>query len=177
MVAKIIRFALIFIAVAVVVFLGFRTFTKSSSPAAEAVFEDNGLKITVSYSRPYKKNRDIFGTLVPFGQVWRTGANEATEITFSKDVVFGGKPVAAGTYALFTIPEKDKWTIILNSVLGQWGHFTYDATKDVIRTQVTPVAADAVAEQFLIQFIKSGNGANLEMLWDKTKVAVPVEGK
>src|SRR5258707_15507366 len=86
--------------------------------------------ITVTYGRPYKKGREIFGKLEPFGKVYRCGADEATQITFDKDVTFGDKPVKAGTYALFVIPEEKQWTIILNSKLGQWGAYDYDKNKD-----------------------------------------------
>jgi hypothetical protein len=81
--------------------------------------------VKVTYGQPSKKGRVIFGDLVPYGEVWRTGANEATEITFSSDVVISGKTIKAGTYTLFTIPQKNTWTIILNSELKQWGSYGY----------------------------------------------------
>src|SRR5690606_15950790 len=84
---------------------------------------------SITYCEPFKKDRDIFGGLVPYGKVWRTGANEATEITFKKDVTFAGVAVKAGTYSLFTIPEKGEWTIILNPELKQWGSYGYDKIK------------------------------------------------
>ena len=92
--------------------------SQSRKSPHETVEGDN---IKVSYGRPYKKGREVFGGLEKYGKVWRTGADEATEITFTKDGTFGGKPVKAGTYTLFTIPEKDKWTVILNSQLGTVG--------------------------------------------------------
>jgi hypothetical protein len=174
---KIIRFILILVILIVAGFLGFRFYTKLFSPPATATFEDKGLKITVEYCRPKKKNRVIFGGLVPYGKVWRTGANEATEITFSRDVIFGDKPIAAGTYTLFTIPEKDKWTVILNSVLGQWGHFSYNPAKDVLQTEAKPILTENETEEFMIQLVKSGKGADMELLWDKTKVTVPIQEK
>ncbi len=127
----------------------------------------------VIYGRPFKKDREIFGTLVPFGKVWRTGADEASEITFYKDVVFGGKDVKAGTYALFTIPNKDSWEVILNSGLHQWGAFSYDKKTDVARAKAKVETADNSIENFSIAF----NSGNMIMAWDKTRVSVPIKAK
>src|SRR5829696_3874612 len=88
-----------------------------------------GKDVKVTYGRPYKKGRVIFGGLEKYGKVWRTGADEATEITFANDVNFGGKRVKAGTYTLFTIPDRNQWTVILNSQLGQWGAYDYEKYK------------------------------------------------
>ena len=128
----------------------------------------------MEYSRPAKKGRVIFGSLVPYGQVWRTGANEATEITFNRDVVFGVQPVEAGRYAVFTIPQSDKWTVILNRDLGQWGAFTYDDTKDVLRTQVPVQAKSTVTELFTIGLNEATGGADLVLEWDQSRVIVPI---
>lgn len=97
-----------------------------------------GNNVKVSYGQPSKKGRAIFGGLEKYGKVWRAGANEATEITFTKDGTFGGKPVKAGTYTLFAIPNEQEWTIILNSELKQWGSFNYDKIKgkDVLQVNV-----------------------------------------
>src|SRR2546421_2697491 len=105
--------------------------------------------IKVTYGRPYKKGREIFGGLEKYGRVWRTGADEATEISFAKDGTVGGKPVKAGTYTLFTIPGKDEWTIILNSQLGQMGAFSYDKykNKDVLQVNVPVKKLDSFVEQ------------------------------
>src|SRR6476620_592795 len=94
--------------------------------------------IKITYGRPYKKGRDIFGGLEKYGKVWRTGADSATHITFKKDGTFGGKPVKAGTYTLFTIPNEKEWTIILNGELKQWGAFSYEQnkSKDVLQFNV-----------------------------------------
>jgi len=104
-----------------VAFLLFMRQTKSHSPAATAVYNQDGLEIQVDYCRPYKKGRVIFGGLEPYGKVWRTGANEATVISFNKDLLIVGKPVKAGKYSLFTIPGEKTWTVILNKETGQWG--------------------------------------------------------
>ena len=131
-----------------------------------------GNHMTISYGRPYKKGREIFGGLVPYGQVWRAGADEATEITFDKDGMFGGKKIAAGTYTLFVIPNKTMWTIILNSKLGQGGAFGYEKVKDqdVLLTDMPSKQVDQAVEQFTITIKDKG----LIMEWDKTSVAVPV---
>lgn len=163
---------------AVVLTLGFfayRSFTKSYSPPATATFNKEGLELKVEYCRPYKKERQIFGALVPFGEVWRTGANEATEITFNKDVNFGGKAIKAGRYALFTIPNKDKWTIILNSELGQWGAFNYNPEKDVLRTDVPVISTPGEVEMFTIDFKESDGALNMILAWDTTRVEVPIK--
>ena len=98
--------------------------------------------ITIKYSRPGVKGRQIWGALVPYGQVWRTGANEATTITFSDDVKVDGQPLPKGTYAFFTVPEKDQWTLVFNKQGEQWGAFNYDQTKDALRFQVAPQKAE-----------------------------------
>jgi hypothetical protein len=133
--------------------------------------EANGIKVV--YGQPSKNGRVIFGTLEPFGKVWRTGADEATEITFSKDVVFGGKPVKAGTYTLFSIPDAKTWTVILNSKLGQWGAYDYEKVKgqDVVAVKVKREALSTPAEK--LTFTLPGNA--VVFAWDDTKIAVPVK--
>jgi hypothetical protein len=132
----------------------------------------SGKNIKVTYGRPYKKGRDIFGKLEPFGKVYRCGADEATTITFAKDGTLGGKPVKAGTYTLFVIPNETKWTVILNSQLGQWGAFKYDQykDKDVLHADVPVKNLSAPIEQLTIRFA----GSDMIIEWDKTQVAVPV---
>ncbi len=130
-----------------------------------------GKNVTISYGRPYKKGRDIFGGLEAYGKVWRTGADEATEITFDKDVLFGDKKVAAGTYTLFTIPGKDKWTVILNKELKQWGAYKYNDKNDVARVTAPVQVRESVVEQFTIVI----NNDQLILLWDLTSVAIPMK--
>lgn len=127
--------------------------------------------LTVTYGRPYKKGREIFGKLEPYGKVYRCGADEATTITFAKDGSFGGKPVKAGTYALFVIPNEKQWTIILNGVPKQWGAFSYEKNKDkdVLHVDVPVINLDTPIEQLTI----AAPGNNLTIAWDKTKVAIP----
>ncbi len=132
-----------------------------------------GKDVEISYGQPSKRGREIFGKLEPYGKVWRTGANEATEITFTKNALFGGKPVKAGTYTLFTIPEKTKWTFILNSELKQWGAYKYEEikSKNVLQVTVPAKTNNAVVEKLTISLPPG----KLVLEWDKTKVEVPVK--
>lgn len=155
-----------------IAFLAFITFSAASAKdrASKHTTAHKG-NISVTYGQPSKKGREIFGGLVPYGQVWRTGADEATEITFSHDCQFAGKPVKAGTYTLFTIPGKTEWTIILNSQLKQWGAFGYENVKDkdVLTATVPAKTQEKMVETFTI--IPENNGLTLE--WDKTVVFIP----
>lgn len=132
-----------------------------------------GKNVKIAYGQPSKKGRVIFGQLVPYGQVWRLGANEATEITFEKDGSFGGKPVKAGTYTLFAIPGETEWTFILNSTLKQWGSFKYDQIKDkdVLHVTAKPSKIDAPVEKLTITL----PAGKLVVEWDQTHVEVPVK--
>ena len=129
--------------------------------------------VRIIYGRPQLKGRSM-EELAPTGKVWRTGANEAPEITFYKDVKFGGKDIKAGTYSLFTIPGESEWTVILNKNLNQWGSYFYDEASDVARVTV-PNGSDATSlEEFSIAFKDVDGGVHLVMGWDKTRVAVPI---
>lgn len=127
---------------------------------------------SVTYGRPFKNGRVVFGTLEKFGKVWRVGADEATTITFNKDVKFGGTGVKAGTYTLFAIPNETEWTIILNGKLGQWGAFSYEKNKDqdVAKTNVPVKKLDKTVEQLTLRF---GKDNSLIIEWDDTQVVVP----
>ena len=128
--------------------------------------------ITITYGRPYKKGRDIFGKLEPYGKVYRCGADEATQITFAKDVTFGGKPVKAGTYTFCAIPNEKTWTVILNSQLGQWGAFKYDQykDKDVVHVDVPVTTLSTPVEQLTM----GAKGGKVTLAWDTVEIAVPV---
>jgi len=131
--------------------------------------------IRVTYSRPQLKGRAL-AELAPNGKVWRTGANEAPEITFYKDVNFGGKDVKAGTYALLTIPGEKEWTVILHSNLNQWGAYFYkDETADVTRVTGGVSMGDKSLEEFSIAFKEVEGGVHMVMGWDKARVAVPIK--
>ena len=130
--------------------------------------------IRVTYSRPLKNDREVFGKLVPYGQVWRTGANEATEIKFYQDVDFGGKKVKAGSYSLFTIPGEKEWTVILNSDLDYWGAYKYNEKNDVIRVPASVGSSSEAVESFSIQFERKGDKQGvMKLAWDKTVAEVP----
>jgi hypothetical protein len=176
---KILRIILIILAVLASVFVFIRFYyTKSFSPSATAEFDNNGLRVTVDYCQPSKKGRTIFGeeadkALVPYGKWWRTGANEATVIKFSKDVQIGGKPLKAGTYTVFTIPQKDNWTIIINQEVGQWG-LSYDEKKNVLTVPAPATQTENALEQFKIDFTEQTGGADMILAWDNTQVTVPI---
>jgi len=136
-------------------------------------YEDTYIKIT--YGRPHKRGRNIFGDLLPYGEVWRTGANEATEITVTGDIKLGGHQIRPGTYTLFTIPNKQGWTIILNSELGQWGAYNYNSKLDVVRFEAPVSTTEEVYEPFTIEFEQKAQSAELVMMWDRTRVTIPIE--
>jgi hypothetical protein len=145
------------------------------SPMRLAATTIDGTYIKVVYGSPRMRDREIFGGLVPWGEVWRTGANEATEILFTEDVIFGGQRVEQGIYTLFSIPSEDSWTIILNSVLGQWGAFTHDPEKDVYRVDVPSSESDTVYEAFTMSFDEGRSKTALRLNWDDTQVVIPIE--
>lgn len=148
----------------------------SPMAVAQATLSD-GTYVVVRYSSPRMRGRDIFGGLVPLGEVWRLGANEATEITVTQDVMFGGTRLPAGTYALFTIPNEDSWTLILNENLGQWGAFSYDEEADFARVEVPAQRSDQIHEAFTVTLEPNADesAASLSMVWDQTRVTVPIE--
>ena len=130
--------------------------------------------VTVGYSRPSVRDREIFGDLVPYGEVWRTGANEATTITFSGDVTVEGQPLAAGTYGLFTIPGEDEWTVIFNEMSEQWGAGDYDMSRDALRVVVESSEADDT-EMMTFSFEEVGEAmGELVLRWDETAVALTI---
>ncbi len=128
----------------------------------------------VIYSRPQKNERPIFGNLVPYGGVWRAGANEATEIDFFQDGSFGGKPIKAGRYSLYAIPGEKTWTLILNSALDEWGAYTYDKSKDVVRVEAAVSESAGPVEAFTMQFIGAPPSGKLVFAWDRVWIEVPV---
>jgi Protein of unknown function (DUF2911) len=132
--------------------------------------------IEIDYSRPSMKDREIFGAVVPYGKVWRTGANQATKIVFSTSVKLNGVEIPAGTYALFTIPDKDEWTIIINKGPEQWGAYKYDEKADIARFKVKPVELKRSIDTFTIEFNQIRDESSLiNLLWDKTEVPIKLE--
>ncbi|MEG9328590.1 Protein of unknown function [Salinimicrobium catena] len=135
--------------------------------------ENNEPFARVLYSRPQTRDREIFGKLVPYGEVWRTGANEATEITLYQDMMVSGKKIKKGTYTLFTIPKENEWTIILNNSTNIWGAYDYQVEKDVARITVPVKKAKAPIEALSMSFEPIDNGAKLYIGWDDRYVEVP----
>ncbi len=129
--------------------------------------------VRLTYGRPQLKGRSI-SELAPAGEVWRTGANEAAEITFYKDANVGGTDVKAGTYSLFTIPGEGEWTVILNSNLNQWGAYSYDKGADVARVKAGASVAEESLDAFSIAFKEVDGGTHLVMAWGTTRVALPI---
>ncbi len=145
------------------------TATAQKAPASPKVVAESQ-NTMITYGQPSKKDREIFGKLVPYGQVWRTGANEATTVQFKKDVTFGGKKVKAGTYSLFTIPTENEWTIILNSELGQWGAYKYN---DIKKNNVAEVKVKATnTASFMEKLTITTDDKKITIGWDKTSVSV-----
>ena len=135
-----------------------------------------GANFTVTYSRPMKRGRVLFGETVPWGEVWRTGANEATHFHTDKNLVIGGTPVPAGTYTLWTIPRPEGWTLIINKQTGQWGTI-YDPAQDLVRVPMHDEAPATHEEQFTITLEPSEPGAVLRLRWDDREAWVPIEIK
>ena len=148
------------------------------APSPTATFSQKvGLtEVSINYSRPSKKGRTIFGDLVPYGKLWRTGANNATKFTFSDDVKIGGKDLPAGTYALFTIPGEDEWTIIFNNNFNQGGTGNYKESEDALRVNIKSIKIPATIETLLINVedVKP-TSALIEILWESTIVQIPLE--
>ncbi|MBZ5857025.1 DUF2911 domain-containing protein [Flavihumibacter profundi] len=149
--------------------------TPAPSPTSTVKQEFALSSVELSYSRPAIKGRKIFGDLVPYGKVWRTGANSATTITFGEDVVFGGKAVPAGKYGLLTIPGETEWTVILSKQLDVTSPAAYKQDQDVVRAQVKPTQLPLTVENLIITFddIKA-NSMNMDIIWDKTAIVVPI---
>lgn len=150
--------------------------TPAPSPS-QTVKQAFGLgEITIDYSRPSVKGRTIFGDVVPFGKVWRTGANGSTKLTFSDDVSLDGNAVKAGTYALYTVPNKDSWEVMLYKDLSLGGNVAdYKAENEVLRFKTTPMAAPTKVETFTITLAEvMPTAATLEIVWEATKISVKV---
>ncbi len=131
----------------------------------------DGVEVTIEYGRPKVKGRKIWGDLVPYGKVWRTGANEATTVAFSTDVKIQGEALAAGTYSLFTIPTEAGWTVIFNKTAEQWGAFSYDPALDALRVEAKVAPADATeALEFVLE------DSDVVLKWEKLAVSFTVEG-
>jgi Protein of unknown function (DUF2911) len=144
---------------------------KPASPAAKAEGKSGAASITIEYSQPSAKGRKIMGGLVPFGEVWRTGANATTSIEFGANVTIEGQAVAKGKYGLFTIPGENEWTIIINQQ-ATGSPFDYSDKKDVVRVKVKPAKTASFVETFTI----SVENNSVVLKWENTQVAVGVKG-
>lgn len=151
------------------------------SPLATASYNEKGLEIKVNYSQPSKRGRLIFGeekdeALQPYGKYWRLGANAATEITINKDVTFAGQPVNAGSYRMYAIPGAETFDVVLNSELGvNFGAASEpDHALDLLTVKVPVEAQEPEAETFTISFESDSIGVNMNMVWDKTRLRLPI---
>jgi hypothetical protein len=170
------------IAVIVLVMAGMllRIQIKSKSPEEGFDYKDDDLTVHVFYNRPYKKGRVVFDKdgLVPFGKVWRTGANEATYIKINKSLLIKGQELKPGKYSIWTIPDAESWKVIFNSDYPSWGinfngEANHDPNADVLTVEVPVGHTETEIEQFTISIEKTGDENELIFLWDKTVVAVP----
>lgn len=153
-------------------------FTKmDASPMDLAIYRDEAKEpvARVIYSRPQKRDREVFGKLVPYGEVWRTGANEATELTLYKDMQVANEVVNAGTYTVYTIPQEKEWTVILNKQTNVWGAYEYKDTDDLVRITVPVRNSPNTIESLSMNFREAddANGADLLIGWDDKYVEVP----
>ncbi|OAQ38891.1 hypothetical protein A5893_12690 [Pedobacter psychrophilus] len=144
--------------------------------SGQTIIQDFGLgKVTLNYYRPNVKGRKIFGGLESYGAVWRTGANNATTIMFTDEVVIAGNKVSAGKYSLFTIPEKESWTIILNKTADQWGAYDYKKEDDLLRFTSKPIITKEKTETFTMQFSDVTSGSmNLNLMWENVAISIPM---
>lgn len=164
------------IAIIILSIVGYIYKTKSYSPF-EVVNYENIVKI--EYCRPSKKGREVFGALVPYNKIWRTGANEASTLSCTQALNFGGKRIEAGTYSLWTIPGEKTWEVILNSETGQWGvdmegNANMDPEKEIIRITTDVIDPDMVFEMFTITLDQVKDGINMVLVWDQTMIVIPL---
>ena len=167
----------LFLVCTVISISGFAQINTPQASPATTVSQEIGLtKITIDYSRPSVKGRKIFGDLVPFGKVWRTGANKITSIKFDDDVLVNGTAVKAGSYGLYTIPTATEWTVILNTDDKQWGSYGYDDKKDVYRFKVIPGKSKYFVEQMVID-LEGVNPTTTDVVikWENTEAKFRVE--
>jgi hypothetical protein len=148
--------------------------SKRPSPPGTAEIKLGGKQVKIEYGRPSMRGRKVFGELVPFGQVWRTGANEATTLTTETDLMVGSAHVPAGKYTLYTLPAENGWKLIINKQTGQWGT-EYDPAQDLVRVDMKKELIEIPIEQFTISFLPKGDAAMLRLDWEKTRAQVEVK--
>jgi hypothetical protein len=148
------------------------------SPAAKTSCDLGGGKtLTIDYSSPRAKGRKIYGGLVPYGEVWRAGANEATTFVTDADLNVGGKPVPAGNYTIFAIPDKNKWTLVISKKTSEWGTPYPGADSDFARMDMTASTLPTTVENFTIGFDKTAGGCTLHMDWETTRASIDISKK
>ena len=147
---------------------------RPSPPAKATCSLVDGATVTIDYSSPRAKGRKIYGGLVPYGDVWRLGANEATTFAPSSDVTVGGTKVPAGSYTLFAIPNQDKWTLVISKKTGEWGTKYPGADSDLGRVDMKTSSLPSAMENFTITFDKSGSGCTMRVEWEKTRASVDI---
>ena len=155
-------------------------FSKRVSPKDDVTFELNDAKLEVLYNRPYKKGREVFGALVPFDKVWRTGANEATTFSTNKNLIVDGVSLPKGEYTLWTIPNDSVWKVYFNTKQYPWGvdekmQPMREPKYDLAEIDVPIIHIDNTVEQFTIAFDNSTDGLKMSMSWDETKIEIPIE--
>jgi len=149
--------------------------SKRPSPAAHAEYQfGDGKTVIVDYSSPRAKGRVVYGGLVPYGAIWRAGANEATTFVTNTDLTVGGKTIPAGSYTIFVIPNKDKWTLIINKKTGEWGTPYPGEASELTRVDMKVSTLPAPLENFTIGFDKSGSNCTMRMDWETTRASVEI---
>jgi hypothetical protein len=151
--------------------------TKPSPPEKADCKLDNGKSVSIAYSSPRMKGRKIFGGLVPYGEVWRAGANEATTFVTDTDVTVGGTKVPAGSYTIFAVPNADKWQLVISKKTGEWGTAYPGPSNDLARIDMKVSPLSAPMENFTISFDHASSGCTLSMSWENTKASVDVSAK
>jgi len=150
---------------------------RPSPPATASLDLGGGKSVTIDYSSPRLKGRSVGNEVAPYGQVWRTGANESTTFVTTSDLTVGGTPVPAGNYTLFTIPNKDKWVLILSKKTGEWGTNYPGPSNDLARIDMKVSTLPSPVEDFTISFDKTSNGGTLNLEWGTTRASVPIVKK
>jgi len=172
--------AVIVVLAAVFAYLNNRN--RTLSPSGSAQLTNGDLSVSITYARPSVRGRMIFGTkeqgaLQPYGAYWRLGANESTEVTFTKGVLFNNNALKAGTYRVYAIPGADEFEIIVNTELGVWGAFEPDHALDILNTKIPVKRTSAPVEQYTINLLSTEDGINISFEWADVKVVVPVKGQ
>lgn len=181
MVRKIFIIGGIIVALIISLMIILRTYTKSFSPNEVIQLTNSGTTIEIDYSRPYKKGRKIFGELVPYGVVWRTGANEPTTFTTSADLYIKGKKLPAGTYSLWTVPKPEIWEVIWNNEVPNWGIDPFNEGRanrnlenDVLSIEAPVIESSKTFEQLTIELRNASDDVHMTIMWDQTMIMIPM---